>query len=72
MTFDIERAAILLLGGDKSTDWAGWYTRSIPIAGTRFEEHQARLAAREPTGSAPGISASGSQQKKRKKGRKGK
>jgi hypothetical protein len=66
--FDTERAAILLLGGDKSTDWAGWYTRSIPVADDRFEEHQARLAAREPSGPAPGT-ATGDSPKKRK-GRK--
>jgi hypothetical protein len=68
--FDIERAAILLLGGDKSTDWAGWYTCSIPVADTRFEEHQARLAARERAEPAPGTS--GSQKETGKKGRKGK
>jgi hypothetical protein len=28
--FDPWRSAILLVGGDKSTDWSGWYRRAIP------------------------------------------
>jgi hypothetical protein len=43
--FDKKRKAILLVGGDKSADWTGWYTRNIPIADDRFDEHQAALAA---------------------------
>jgi hypothetical protein len=30
--FDIERAAILLVAGDKSQAWSGWYEANIPIA----------------------------------------
>lgn len=41
--FDKERKAILLVGGDKSEDWRGWYKESIPIADARFDEHQARI-----------------------------
>ena len=41
--FDRERRAILLVGGDKSDDWRGWYTVNVPIADDRFGEHQARL-----------------------------
>jgi hypothetical protein len=26
--FDLERQAILLVGGDKSDNWAGWYVRT--------------------------------------------
>jgi hypothetical protein len=44
--FDRARKAILLVGGDKSDDWKGWYQRNIPIADQRFEEHQARLTAK--------------------------
>ncbi|MDQ2873891.1 MAG: type II toxin-antitoxin system RelE/ParE family toxin [Actinomycetota bacterium] len=43
--FDRKRKAILLAGGDKSADWTGWYTRNIPVADDRFDEHQAALAA---------------------------
>ncbi|MFE3447571.1 type II toxin-antitoxin system RelE/ParE family toxin [Nonomuraea sp. NPDC059194] len=30
--FDPWRSAILLIGGDKSGDWSGWYRRAIPRA----------------------------------------
>lgn len=43
--FDRARRAILLVGGDKSDDWSGWYDANIPIADDRFDEHQARLEA---------------------------
>ena len=46
--FDLEREAILLVGGDKSDDWKGWYDLNIPIADDRFDEHQAKLAAKRP------------------------
>jgi hypothetical protein len=35
--------AILLVGGDKSDNWAGWYAQNIPIADQRFDKHQAVL-----------------------------
>ena len=44
--FDRSRKAILLVGGDKSDDWKGWYRRNISIADERFDDHQAALAAR--------------------------
>ena len=43
--FDRQRKAILLVGGDKSSDWSRWYRR-LPIADDRFEQHQAALAPR--------------------------
>lgn len=42
--FDVERRAVLLVGGDKSTDWRGWYAVNIPIAEERFSQHQAALS----------------------------
>lgn len=42
--FDMKRRAILLVGGDKSDDWRGWYDRNVPIADDRLDEHQAKLA----------------------------
>src|SRR4051794_29829457 len=45
--FDRARKAILLVGGDKSDDWRGWYQRNIPVADQRFEEHQAALTTKE-------------------------
>jgi hypothetical protein len=66
--FDKRRRAILLLGGDKSNNWDGWYRKNIPIADDRFEEHQAeidrqRAVERTPKGSAAaeGISRKGNE-----------
>jgi hypothetical protein len=47
--FDRHRKAILLLGGDKSSDWSRWYQHNLPIADDRFEQHQAALAPRSKT-----------------------
>ena len=44
--FDVRRHAILLIGGDKSDNWSGWYQANIPIADDRFEEHQRQASAR--------------------------
>ncbi|MEV6923199.1 type II toxin-antitoxin system RelE/ParE family toxin [Dactylosporangium sp. NPDC051485] len=41
--FDLQRRAILLLGGDKSGNWSGWYEINVPLADQRFSEHQASL-----------------------------
>ncbi|WP_336659786.1 type II toxin-antitoxin system RelE/ParE family toxin [Leucobacter sp. USHLN153] len=41
--FDPERAAILLVAGDKSGDWRGWYRKNIPLADDIFDEHIQRL-----------------------------
>jgi hypothetical protein len=41
--FDLERQAILLVGGDKSENWTEWYEVNIPIADERFDEHQAAI-----------------------------
>ena len=42
--FDPVRRAILLMGGDKSDNWKRWYTKNIPIADRRFEEHLEKLS----------------------------
>ena len=52
--FDSQRHAILLVGGDKSGDWAGWYARNIPVADARFDEHQAALAIQAGSRRRPG------------------
>jgi hypothetical protein len=41
--FDLERVAILLIGGDKAGRWKDWYTVNIPIADQRFELHQSAI-----------------------------
>lgn len=37
--FDPNRRAILLLGGDKTEDWSGWYSRNVPVADGIYERH---------------------------------
>ena len=37
--FDPKRQAILLVAGDKSGSWNGWYDKNIPIADARYEAH---------------------------------
>ena len=37
--FDPRRAAILLIGGNKSGAWGGWYDRMVPVADDLFDEH---------------------------------
>lgn len=34
--FDPERNAVLLVAGDKSGDWTGWYHDNIPVAERRY------------------------------------
>ena len=43
--FDRQRKAILLLGGDKSRDWRGWYRTNLPIADDLFDKHQHAIEA---------------------------
>ncbi|WP_346349100.1 type II toxin-antitoxin system RelE/ParE family toxin [Rhizohabitans arisaemae] len=37
--FDPWRSAILLVGGDKSGDWSGWYRRAIPQAEELYAQY---------------------------------
>lgn len=43
--FDPLRKAILLIAGDKSGDWQGWYDKNVPVAERRYAAHVARLHA---------------------------
>jgi hypothetical protein len=43
--FDPRRAAILLLGGDKTGIWNAWYTTAVPEADRLYREHLAELDA---------------------------
>ena len=63
--FDRERRAILLVGGDKSNDWSGWYKVNIPIADERYAEHQAQIVQRQTEKKAKADSTG-----RRSKGRK--
>jgi len=44
--FDKDRQAVLLIGGDKSSNWSRWYRTNVPIADDRLDEHQTRIAKR--------------------------
>ncbi|MEU6563534.1 type II toxin-antitoxin system RelE/ParE family toxin [Nocardia nova] len=35
--FDPERQAVLLVAGDKTGNWAGWYRENIPVAEERYD-----------------------------------
>ena len=37
--FDPRRTAIVLLGGDKTDDWTGWYDRSVPAADDLYDDY---------------------------------
>jgi hypothetical protein len=41
--FDPARTAIVLLGGDKTNDWTGWYERNTPRADAIYDEHLKQL-----------------------------
>jgi hypothetical protein len=41
--FDPLRHGIVLLGGDKTNDWNGWYERNIPVADRVYDEHLRNL-----------------------------
>lgn len=61
--FDNVRTALLLVGGDKSAGWKGWYETNIPIADELFDAHQRSLdeeARRAPPSSRGGRRRKGS------------
>jgi len=41
--FDPVRNAIVLIGGDKTDDWTGWYERTIPRADDLYDDYLAAL-----------------------------
>nr|WP_321572634.1 type II toxin-antitoxin system RelE/ParE family toxin [Parafrankia colletiae] len=45
--FDPWRSAILLVGGDKSGNWSGWYRTAIPQAETLYVEYVKEREAEE-------------------------
>lgn len=55
--FDPRRHAIVLLGGDKSGDWQGWYTRHIPLADKLYDKHLRSLGGEGPWPNPGGRSA---------------
>ena len=45
--FDHHQRGVVLLGGDKTNDWTGWYKRNIPVADRLYDEHL-RSIGKEP------------------------
>jgi hypothetical protein len=45
--FDPRRTAIILLGGDKTGEWTGWYREAIPEAERLYTEHLDELTKEE-------------------------
>lgn len=41
--FDPARQMVLLVAGDKSSNWRGWYEMAIPLAEVRYAEYLAAL-----------------------------
>jgi len=44
--FDPVRRAVLLVAGNKSGNWRGWYETAIPLADDRYDVHLAELETR--------------------------
>lgn len=51
--FDPRRRAIVLLGGDKTNDWKGWYQRNIPRADKLYDKHLRALGEEGPSPTRP-------------------
>jgi hypothetical protein len=41
--FDPRGRAVILIGGDKTNDWRGWYDRNVPRADRLFTQHLSKL-----------------------------
>lgn len=52
--FDRQRRAIVLVGGDKTNDWKGWYRRNIRRADRLLDQHDRGDEGCGGTGSKPG------------------
>jgi hypothetical protein len=61
--FDRVRRAILLVGGDKSGDWSGWYDVNVPVADDRFDEHQVKVRKASAKGLTEGDAAKGKKER---------
>jgi hypothetical protein len=47
--FDPQRRAVVLVGGDKTGDWKGWYKRNIPRAERLYDEHLRDMGKEGPS-----------------------
>ena len=44
--FDPRQHAVVLLGGDKTNDWRGWYRRNVRVADRLYDRHLRELGRR--------------------------
>ena len=70
--FDARRHAVVLLGGDKTGDWKGWYVRNIPRADRLYDQHLRNLGGEGPSPDRktirPGRDRPGAEAAEREKG----
>lgn len=52
--FDPHRRAVILLGGDKTNDWKGWYERNIKRADVLYDKHLRSLGKEGAWARGPG------------------
>jgi hypothetical protein len=45
--FDPRRRAVILVGGDKTNDWKGWYRRNVRLADERYDRHLRSLGTED-------------------------
>lgn len=55
--FDARRHAVVLVAGDKTNDWKGWYQRNIPVADRMLDEHERGVRGGEQRWRAQGTGA---------------
>ncbi|MGI8429300.1 MAG: type II toxin-antitoxin system RelE/ParE family toxin [Solirubrobacteraceae bacterium] len=51
--FDPRRRAIVLVGGDKTGDWSGWYKRNIPRADRLYDQYLRGIGKEGPCRPSP-------------------
>lgn len=68
--FDPQRAAILLVAGDKQGQWRRWYKTNIPIADEKYDTHLANLAKQDDQSTAAPMKSARPRRGRRKRDRK--
>lgn len=65
--FDLQRTAILLLGGDKTGEWNRWYEENVPVADKLYAERLSALTAAAEGTTAKGATRKGGTKGSRKR-----
>ena len=48
LAIDPRKHAVVLLGGDKTGEWNGWYERKVPTADRAYDKHLRELGGTDP------------------------